>query len=107
MTSRLIRVAILFLLSSWGLGQGEKMSEADFTSAQECGQCHQEIYSQWTQSMHSQSLTDPLYRAVIDAMIEQTGGTQPAICLSCHAPVASVAGKLFDLSTPLDLGDFS
>ena len=106
MTSRLIWFAILFLLSSPGFGQERKMSEADFTSAQECGQCHQEIYSQWTQSMHSQSLTDPLYRAVIDEMIEQTGGTQKAFCLSCHAPVASVAGKLLDLPTPLDWGAF-
>jgi hypothetical protein len=44
--------------------------------------------------MHSKSLTDPVYRAVFDAMMKETKGEQKAFCLTCHAPVASVTGKL-------------
>lgn len=57
--------------------------------------------------MHANSVKDPLYRAVIDEMIRQTGGTQKIFCLSCHAPIASVTGKLLEMPTPLDWEAFS
>jgi nitrate/TMAO reductase-like tetraheme cytochrome c subunit len=97
----------LFLFFPSASGQAPQMSESDFTSAQTCGQCHREIYSQWTQSMHSQSLTDPIYRAVIDEMIRQTGESQKTFCLSCHAPIASVSGKLLEMPGPMDWEAFS
>ena len=94
MDAGLVLLAVLLLVSSPILGQPSKISEADFTSSKECGECHQEIYSQWSQSMHSRSLSDPVYQTVINEMVKQTGGAKKVFCLSCHAPVASVAGKL-------------
>jgi hypothetical protein len=89
-------------------GQENKLSLADFTPAKECGQCHQEIYNQWTQSMHSKGLTDPVFRAVIDDILEQTGEfSKVKRCLRCHAPIAGVTGRLVDLSIPLDWELFS
>jgi hypothetical protein len=89
-------------------GQENNLSLADFTSAKECGQCHQEIFNQWTQSMHSRSFKDPVFRAVIDEILEQTGEVRKVQrCLRCHAPIAGVTGRLVDLSIPLDWELFS
>ncbi len=105
-------VATIFILTTLVLsGQAQakskKLSETDFVSAKECGKCHQEIYSQWSQSMHSKSATDPLYRAVIDEMVRQTGGARKDFCLSCHLPVASSTGKTEQVPVPLDWRTFS
>ena len=107
MDAGLVLLAVLLLVSSPILGQPSKISEADFTSSKECGECHQEIYSQWSQSMHSRSLSDPVYQTVINEMVKQTGGAKKVFCLSCHAPVASVAGKLRGLPAPIDWEGFS
>ncbi len=83
-----------------------KLSLGDFTPAAECGKCHQEIYKQWSTSQHSKSLSDPIYRAVVEKVLEQTDGRLKVFCLSCHAPVASVSGTTLHLSTPLDWREF-
>ncbi|MBI4454412.1 MAG: hypothetical protein HY644_00765 [Acidobacteria bacterium] len=106
MIARLIPIATLLLFCGWSSGQVKKLAESDFTPPQECGACHKEIYNQWSQSMHSQSFTDPVYRTVIDQMMKETGGAQKAFCLSCHAPIASVTGKLLE-SKSLDWNSFS
>jgi hypothetical protein len=107
MTTTLLLILATLLLSGQAQGQITKLSEADFVSAKECGKCHQEIYSQWSQSMHSKSATDPLYRAVIDEMIRQTGSERKVFCLSCHIPVAGSTGKTKQVPTPIDWRTFS
>lgn len=87
--------------------QETKLTEADFKSSRECGRCHREIYNQWSQSMHSRSFTDPIYRAVVDRVLERTEGRNKVFCLSCHAPVASVSGQTIHLPVPIDWESFS
>ncbi len=69
--------------------------------AEECGQCHEQIYGQWKSSVHANStaLTDPIhaafYRAVIGDPLQEgvkKKGKYP-ICLQCHAPTAAKDGK--------------
>jgi hypothetical protein len=86
-------------------GQQTRLSKGDFVSAKECGACHPEIYKQWTESMHSQSVADPVYRAVLEA-VTRIDRSRKLFCLPCHAPVAGVTGGI-RLSTPLDWGAFS
>ena len=88
-------------------GQEQELTEADFSSAEECGRCHTDIYRQWSQSMHSKSFSDPVYRAVVEKMLEQGSRKDAVFCLSCHAPVASVAGETLRQSLPLRWDDFS
>lgn len=107
MSKGLALFATVLLSASAVLGQAGKLSDTDFTSARECGACHEEIYNQWSQSMHSQSLTDPIYRAVFDEMMKATQGAQRTFCLTCHAPVASVTGKLLESGRDLDWNAFS
>lgn len=81
------------------------LSTSDFTPAAECGRCHQEIYSQWSQSMHSRSFTDPVYRAVLDKVLEREPKNK-AFCLSCHSPIASVTGQTLRAPAPLQWDSF-
>ncbi len=107
MVTTLIPILTTLLLFGQVQAPTKKLSETDFVSAKECGKCHEKIYSQWSQSMHSKSATDPLYRAVIDEMIRQTGGARKAFCLSCHIPVAGSTGKTWQVSTPINWQTFS
>ncbi|MEE9338835.1 MAG: multiheme c-type cytochrome [Methylococcaceae bacterium] len=70
-------------------------------SAKECKTCHEEIYSQWKDSMHANStaLKDPIHGAFYNAVIgdpKKEGvkkkGKYP-VCLQCHAPAAALDGK--------------
>ncbi|MBF0428817.1 MAG: cytochrome c family protein [Magnetococcales bacterium] len=64
-----------------------------------CGECHQEIFQQWQNSMHAKStaLTDPIHGAVYrmeagdpshEGVTHKATNTFPA-CLQCHAPIAA------------------
>jgi Cytochrome c554 and c-prime len=49
-------------------------------SATECKECHEEIYREWSESMHAKAWTDPYYQ--VDYIYD---GSQQ-ICLNCHIP---------------------
>jgi hypothetical protein len=51
-------------------------------SAKECKLCHEEIYKEWSESMHAKAWTDPYYQ--IDYVFD---GSQQ-VCLNCHIPLA-------------------
>jgi len=68
-------------------------------SSEVCKNCHQEIYRQWSKSMHSQStaLSDPIhatfYKQVVgdpteEGVLHKASGKYP-VCLQCHAPNAA------------------
>ena len=67
-----------------------------------CKQCHEEIYNQWSGSMHANSsaLKDPIHGAFYKNVMGdplQEGLTnkkgQFPVCLKCHAPVAAMDKK--------------
>lgn len=70
------------------------------TSAEVCGTCHQQIYKQWSGSMHAQAsaLKDPIHGAfyrktVGDPTKEgQTKDGKYPVCLNCHTPAAAMVG---------------
>jgi len=79
------------------------------TDPRSCKQCHEEIYQQWSGSMHANSsaLKDPIhgafYRNVVgDPTVEgvRTKEGKYPVCLKCHAPVAAMEKK-----TKLDAED--
>ncbi len=69
-------------------------------SSKLCGECHQEIYEEWSGSMHGQStaLDDPIhgafYRKVMgdptQEGVKSKKGKYP-VCLRCHAPNAALS----------------
>lgn len=81
--------------------QGEGfLQPGAFPSAEYCGTCHQEAYSQWRQALHSNSFRTPFYRTSVNLLIrDQTRGIAFArFCDSCHNPVAVLAGGLTENS---------
>ncbi|MBF0625808.1 MAG: hypothetical protein HQL82_13495 [Magnetococcales bacterium] len=46
--------------------------------ASECGQCHQEIYREWSQSIHARAWTEEYFQA--DYAFEG----RPYVCINCH-----------------------
>lgn len=58
----------------------------DFTSAKVCGTCHEAIYQGWKDSMHANSVKDPIFTEAFRQVSRETGGKTDALCLSCHAP---------------------
>lgn len=109
---KMVQGKILFWLVSAMLGF---VFPTDFVVAKEkrpllhhlpavtCGECHQVIFQQWQNSMHSQSsaLSDPIHGAFYKMLIgdptkegvtHKKTGKFP-ICLQCHAPNAARDGK--------------
>ncbi len=67
-----------------------------FISADTCGGCHTDIFTQWERSAHHLSHTDTVYLGVSDFLRE--GLTDPdeikeaEACVKCHTPVGVITG---------------
>ncbi|MBF0381027.1 MAG: hypothetical protein HQL69_08410 [Magnetococcales bacterium] len=53
----------------------------DSISAKSCGVCHEEIYNEWSESIHAQAWSDPYYQ--VDMKFEGS----PPVCINCHIPL--------------------
>src|SRR3972149_11958737 len=58
-------------------------------SADSCKDCHQEIYDQWRESMHSKSSTNPVFPAC------WTVSNNPPFCSNYHYPIMLNICKVF------------
>jgi hypothetical protein len=105
--SVLLSAAAGLLALTGGRVMAEDTVNIHHVSAEVCKTCHQEIYKQWKESMHSQStaLTDPLHGAFYqqeagspteEGVLHKKSGKYP-VCLACHAPNAAI-----DKTTKLD-----
>ena len=67
-----------------------------FPTAEYCGTCHQEAYSQWRQALHSNAFRTPFYRASVNLLIrDQTRGIALSRhCDSCHNPIGVLGAAL-------------
>jgi hypothetical protein len=67
-----------------------------FPSAEYCGTCHQEAYSQWRQALHSNAFRTPFYRTSVNLLIrDKTRGIAfSRHCDSCHNPIGVLGGAL-------------
>lgn len=93
----IMRLPVLILpltisLLAWAAGAQEVdvLDSAPFTSALVCGKCHTDIHSAWSQNLHSQSATDPIFlRALSEAEAALKDKARP-FCLTCHAPTTTL-----------------
>ncbi len=78
-----------------------------FPSAEYCGTCHQEAYSQWRQALHSNAFRTPFYRTSVNLLIrDKTRGIAFARhCDSCHNPIG-VLGAALTEDSKVDRGQF-
>jgi len=64
-----------------------------FPPAQSCG-CHGSLVDEWSVSMHSQALSDPIFNAKVAEADKATNGALGPFCLSCHGPAATMTGEI-------------
>jgi hypothetical protein len=55
----------------------------DGIRAEDCGECHREIYEEWKTSIHSRSFVDPFFQAYWKK------DKHIWICLNCHTPLVN------------------
>jgi len=96
MTTRdLTLLALLLSLALTAVACGEEETRTHhsrFADSTTCASCHQDHYTEWSQSMHAQSGRDPIFRAMFDKGQRDTNGAVGGFCISCHAPMALRTG---------------
>ena len=76
------------------LQSGNFIKPGAFPSAQYCGHCHEEAYSHWRQSLHSNSFRTPFYRTSVNILAQTKGIEYTRHCDSCHNPIGVLSGAL-------------
>jgi hypothetical protein len=69
---------------------GRTLTPGQFELPEVCAGCHADIYAQWKGSMHSNSWTDPVYRAALNFMSDASHGKVDNLCMGCHTPIGVV-----------------
>ncbi|HEY1284298.1 MAG TPA: multiheme c-type cytochrome, partial [Steroidobacteraceae bacterium] len=69
---------------------GRTVTSQQFEPPELCSGCHIDIYAQWKGSMHSNSWTDPVYRAALSLMSRASNGRTDNFCMGCHTPIGVV-----------------
>ncbi len=67
------------------------------TSSKMCKKCHEEIFGEWKNAMHSMSMDDPIFKASYMQAYFGTAGSAKFECLQCHAPF-TLMNKDYDLT---------
>ncbi len=102
----ILTLLTVFIVCPTFLGQAlfaaEKYELSRFISPETCGDCHSEIFSQWSNSMHSLAQKDPVYLNVSEflrkGLVDQDEIAEAESCVKCHVPVGVVTGYPTKLS---------
>ncbi len=70
------------------------LDSSAFMGSQTCGGCHTRHYQEWSTSMHSYSMVDPVYRAAVKVRQEDRNGLEDKFCLQCHTPIGVRSGDI-------------
>jgi len=96
----LISLTVL-LLSACGGAEADGKLPAPLDSepgqlvrSERCGQCHKDIYSVWSGSIHARAASTPVFLEAYDDAVKRAGDEARQLCLQCHAPSSVVTGNL-------------
>ena len=70
-----------------------------YPTAAQCGQCHKQIYEEWSSSQHAYASISPMFHAFEQKFQELTKGTVGTFCVRCHQQVGTQLGE--NRETPL------
>lgn len=86
-----------------GMFKFKKVRVEQFIDPSVCGDCHSEIYEQWSGSMHSKAYTDPLWRAATKLFFkdakEEGEILEMKACIKCHTPLGF---RSYSITSPAD-----
>jgi nitrate/TMAO reductase-like tetraheme cytochrome c subunit len=73
--------------------QVDKETLALYPTAAQCGECHKQIYEEWSSSQHAYSSISPMFHAFEQKFQELTKGTVGTFCVRCHQQVGTQLGE--------------
>ena len=81
----------------------KKVRVNQFIKPSMCGECHSEIYKQWSGSMHSKAFTDPLWQAATKLFSKEAVTSEQIlemkVCVECHTPLGV---RSYSITSPGD-----
>lgn len=73
--------------------------ETLYPTAAQCGECHKQIYDEWSSSQHAYASISPMFHKFEQKFQELTKGTVGTFCVRCHQQVGTQLGE--DREAPL------
>jgi nitrate/TMAO reductase-like tetraheme cytochrome c subunit len=70
-----------------------------YPTAAQCGECHKQIYDEWSSSQHAYASISPMFHAFEQKFQQLTQGTVGTFCVRCHQQVGTQLGE--NRETPL------
>jgi tetratricopeptide (TPR) repeat protein len=83
-----------FLPSNATTDTGEFIDPKSFPTAEYCGHCHQQVYSEWRQTAHANAFRNPWYIKNVNMFSDERGIEYTRHCEGCHNPIALTSGAL-------------
>jgi hypothetical protein len=76
----------------YSLGDAPSEAFSGFERAEDCAQCHRQIYDEWKESMHAHGSSSPVMIAQSNQILRAEYGALPTkeqqqFCVSCHGPL--------------------
>ena len=70
-----------------------------YPTAAQCGECHKQIYEEWSSSQHAYASISPMFHKFEQKFQDLTQGTVGTFCVRCHQQVGTQLGE--NRETPL------
>ncbi|MFN0219556.1 MAG: multiheme c-type cytochrome [Hyphomicrobium sp.] len=64
-----------------------------YPTAAQCGECHKEIYEEWSSSQHAYASISPMFHKFEQKFQQLTQGTVGTFCVRCHQQVGTQLGE--------------
>ncbi|MEZ5898020.1 MAG: multiheme c-type cytochrome [Hyphomicrobiaceae bacterium] len=78
---------------------GAESDESVYPTAAQCGECHKQIYEEWSSSNHAYASISPMFHKFEQKFQVLTQGTVGTFCVRCHQQVGTQLGE--NRETPL------
>ena len=67
--------------------------ETLYPTAGQCGECHKQIYDEWSSSSHANASISPMFHKFEQKFQDLTQGTVGTFCVRCHQQVGTQLGE--------------
>jgi nitrate/TMAO reductase-like tetraheme cytochrome c subunit len=64
-----------------------------YPTAAQCGECHKQIYEEWSSSQHAYASISPMFHKFEQKFQDLTQGTVGTFCVRCHQQVGTQLGE--------------
>ncbi len=69
------------------------IDETLYPTAAQCGECHKQIYDEWSSSQHAYASISPMFHKFEQKFQDLTQGTVGTFCVRCHQQVGTQLGE--------------